>query len=69
MKTILIGIAALLLALNLSGCRNETNEAQPESAMETNAINKQDQGDETWRIVNGQRAYLQAGDPIFTRQK
>ena len=47
MKTILIGIAVLLLALNLSGCRSENNVAKPESPMETTVINQQVQGDET----------------------
>ena len=47
MKIILIRIAALLLALNLSDCQNETNAAQPESPVETDAISQQNQGDET----------------------
>lgn len=47
MKTILIRMAVLLLAMNLSGCRSETNAAEPNSPKETCEISQQDQGDET----------------------
>ena len=47
MKTILIRMAVLLLAMNLSGCRSETNAAEPNSLKETCEISQQDQGDET----------------------
>ena len=47
MKTILIPISVLLLALNLSGCQNENGTSKQESPVETTVISEQVQGDET----------------------
>jgi len=47
MKTIIIRITALLLALNLSGCQNENGTSKQESPVETTVISEQVQGDET----------------------